>query len=157
MQELIDALPKSGEAEYLLDTCFIMHMFEKDRYNHLTDFCKAKKVGMSSFNLIELVLKHHLMHGKINHHVRNFLKEKLITNIPVNVSPGEKDREKAYVSEFDPGLLGIVKDPSDAVLLVLGLRIRANILTRDKHHIFTTKAENHLKKYGIRVLNDLPK
>ncbi|MBW2968399.1 hypothetical protein KY362_08015, partial [Candidatus Woesearchaeota archaeon] len=67
------------------------------------------------------------------------------------VSPGDREGEKSYVQRFDPEILRLVPDASDAVLLVLALKIRADVLTKDKHHLFTTAAENYLKEYGVRV------
>jgi len=157
MQELIDTLEQKTKADYLLDTCFLMHILETDRLKHLEDFCRSNSVGMSSFNLKELSNRHHILHGTLSHHLRNFLKQKMVCNIPLDFGPGEREKEREYVSGFDPKLLEVVRDPSDAVLLVLGLKIRANILTRDKHHIFTTKAENYLSTHGIKVMNELPR
>ena len=52
----------------------------------------------------------------MNHHIRSFLKEKLIFNVPVSVLPGDNVSELKYVKEFDESILKIIQDPSDAVL-----------------------------------------
>lgn len=156
MQELINALEQSPTADYLLDTCFLLHMIEKGHTHQLTDFCRANKVGMSSFNLAELDKVHHRLDGTIKHHIRDFLKQKAVSCVPVGVEPGDWEGERNYVRGFDDKMLKLVPDASDAVLLVLALKINANVLTRDKHHIFTTLAENYIKYYGIEVLNGLP-
>lgn len=155
MQELVDSLDVCSGAEYLIDTCFLIHSFEIGKVHELEALCQQHKVAMSSFNLHELVLKHHKLHGTVSHHIRDFLKKKLIYNIPIDVQPGERDKERDFVQQFDSRILEIVRDPSDAIILVLALKLHANILTRDKHHLFTTGAENYLQEYGIKVLNEL--
>jgi hypothetical protein len=131
-------------------------MFEKGKVKDLVSFCGAHKVVMSSFNLLEFVHMHHHLGGPVNHHVRDFLKQKLIVRVPVDVRPGEREKEREYVDSFDEDLLRLVRDPSDAVLLVQAMKLGANVLTRDKHHVFTTACENHVKDHGIVVLNDIP-
>ena len=156
MQELIDELDAGSDVEYLIDTCFLVYVFEKGKVHDLVSFCKSHRVGMSSFNLLEFVHMHHHLGGAVNHHVRDFLKQKLIVRVPVEVRPGEREKESEYVDSYDEDLLRLVRDPSDAVLLVQALKIGANVLTRDKHHVFTTACENHVRERGIVVLNELP-
>ena len=156
MQEIIDALEKSFSVNYLIDTCFLIHMLENNQAHHLLRFCQSKRAGISSFNLEELNKIHHKLERNVKHRLRTFLKEKAVCCVPVEVRPGEWTAERNYVRGFDDKLLKTVPDASDAVLLVLALKIKANVLTRDKHHIFTTQAENYLKYYGIEVLNSLP-
>jgi hypothetical protein len=141
--------------EYLLDTCFIFHHMEREK--ELLDFCNKNKVGITSFNIEELEynLKH--MNTFIKTKIRNFLKIGNFEEIKIDVHPGNPSDEKNFVEKFDKDILKIIVDPSDAVLLVAGLKSRANILTRDKHHLFTTNLENYLNGYGIQVLNGLPK
>lgn len=156
MQELIDSLDRSSGVDYLIDTSFLLHMVKEEQTHHLIDFCKSNKVGISSFNLAEIDKVHHKLDGTVNHHLRDFLKQKLVSCVPVEVKPGDWAGERNYVRGFDEKMLKLIPDASDAVLLVLALKIKANVLTRDKHHIFTTSAENYLKYYGIEVLNGLP-
>ncbi|MBW2963858.1 hypothetical protein KY363_00210, partial [Candidatus Woesearchaeota archaeon] len=136
MRELIDSLDTSSKADWLVDTCFLFHHIEKGHTRQLVDFCRKNSVGMTSFNLAEIEHVHHRLTGTVNHHVRDFLKQKVIVNVPVPVMPGERGKEKSFVSEYDSGLLRIVPDASDAVLLVQAIKIHANVLTRDKHHLF---------------------
>ena len=56
--------------------------------------------------------------------------------------------------EVDKNILKIVSDPSDAVLVACGILTKSDIITRDKHHLFTVELENFLKRYNIRVLNN---
>ena len=156
MKEIINSLEQSNNVEYLLDTCFFVYMFQNDHVSKLTDFCKENKVAMSSFNLNELNHIHHNFPGQMNHHIRKFLKEKLIFNAPVNVYPGDREGEKNYIKNFDEHILSIVPDPSDAVLFVQAIKINADILTKDKHHIFTAIAENYSNKFNVNVLKEYP-
>jgi len=156
MQELIDELPEANTADYLLDTCFFVDMFAKNKVEELKEFCRNNKVGMSTFNLQELINMHHRLHGTVNHHIRNFLKEKLIYKIPIDIVPGEREKERAYVEEFDDSILKAIRDPSDALLFVLAIKKRANIITKDKHHIFTVIAENLFNEWKEKILNKLP-
>jgi len=156
MKELIESLKKTSEVDYLLDTCFIIYVFKKDLVKKLIDFCKKNKVGISSFNLGELLHIHHHFPGQMNHHIRTFLKQKLVYNVTVNVNPGDHESERKYVREFDNTILRIIQDPSDAVLFVQAIKIHANILTKDKHHIFTAVAENYSNKYNVNVLKEFP-
>jgi tRNA G10 N-methylase Trm11 len=142
---------------YLLDTCFIFHILEEEKEKQLIHFCENQKVGITSFNLEEI---NHNLH-KMNHQVKltwkNFLSKNLFEEIKIDVFPGEREKERDYVKTFDEKLLQIIPDASDAVLLVAGLKNKASIITRDKHHLFTTKLENYLNGYGIEVYNNFPK
>ncbi|MBT7902583.1 hypothetical protein HN587_01885 [Candidatus Woesearchaeota archaeon] len=156
MKELIELLHKTNRVDYLLDTCFLVYMFKTNKIKKLVNFCTHNVVGMSEFNLKELLHFHHKLGGTFNHQFRNFLKQELIHVTPSTVSPGERQNEKTFVTNFDPHILQCVPDPSDAVLFVQALQMSANIITRDKHHIFTAVAENYSQKYNIKILNDLP-
>jgi len=156
MKEILNSLQQSNEVDYLIDTCFFVDVFKKDKVKKLVKFCENNKVGMSSFNLNELNHIHHHFQGQMNHHIRHFLKEKLLFNSPVNVFPGDREGEKKYITDFDEHILTIVPDPSDAVLFVQAIKLTANILTKDKHHIFTAVAENYINKYKINILKEFP-
>lgn len=142
--------------EYLLDTCLIFHMLSQQE-QQLVDFCLNNNVGITSFNIQEIEFNLHKMPHDIKTHWRNFEKQKLFQIIQIPVNPGNPEQERTYVQEFDNDLLKIIQDPSDAVLLVAGLKSHSNIITRDKHHLFTVNLENYLNGYNIEVLNNLPK
>ena len=156
MKELIESLEKTSEIDYLLDTCFFIHVFKNDLSKKLVGFCEKNKVGMSSFNFNELLHVHHHFPGQMNHHIRFFLKQKLMYNMPVNVQPKDHESERKYVREFDNTILKIIQDPSDAVLFVLAIKVKADVLTKDKHHIFTAIAENYSNKYNVNILKEFP-
>jgi hypothetical protein len=153
MRELIDGLP-TGDANFLLDTCFFIHAL--DDMNKLRDFCSNNSVGMSQFNLLELEHVHHELESHKSHRIRELLKEKIFVNVPVDVTPGDREGEKGYVQSFDPEILNIIPDASDAVLFVQAMKTHADILTRDRHHIFTAAAENYYNEFRLKILNNYP-
>ncbi|NTV23696.1 MAG: PIN domain-containing protein [Nanoarchaeota archaeon] len=152
MKDLIDALPVAESVEYLLDTCFLIDIMKKGKIKQLEWFCAINKTGMTSFNLEEVVHVHHKLKGDASHQLRTFFKQKLISNVKVPVSPGNRIGEVEYVNESYDWVLKIIPDPSDAVLIATALRINASVLTKDRHHIYTAVAENK----GIKVLKELP-
>ncbi len=156
MKTLIESLDTNENVDYLLDTCFFVHSFTSDRVKPLVKFCKNNKVGMTTFNLEEFLHMHHKLKGHTNHHVRSFLKKKLISLVPIEVHPGQHDMEQKFVDKYDHEILKIIRDPSDAVLFAHAVQIGADILTRDKHHIFTAAAENYSEQHGIHIWNNFP-
>ncbi|HII71877.1 TPA: hypothetical protein HA265_03940, partial [Candidatus Woesearchaeota archaeon] len=98
MKELVEGLEKSERVDWLLDTCFLIHEFSAGRVKELSEFCTRENVGMSSFNLLELEHVMHRLPGPISHHVRDFLKQRLVKNVEVGVEPGDREGEKRYVS-----------------------------------------------------------
>lgn len=153
MKQLFDKLEKNERCDYLIDTCFFIHSFVHDHDRKLMDLCRNKQVGMTSFNIEEFLHMHHKLKGHTNHRIRSFLKSKVMVNATVDVSPGDRAGEKRYVEMIDPGILKVIEDPSDAVLFAYAYSIDADILTKDKHHIFTAGAENFSK---VRVLKEFP-
>lgn len=135
----------------LLDTCFFIHTFERQKEHHLKDLVEAKDVAMTSFNVNEFLLKEHVVDERVREYARKFLKNNPITVIDIDVYPGNRLQEQEFVRSIDPGLLAEVPDASDAVLIAAAIKTRSNVLTKDKHHLFTTKLENYLNKYGIQV------
>lgn len=156
MHELFDTFPRAGQNQknlIFLDTCFIIDLIEKEKSLPPRD-----NYAISSFTMEELI---HVL--KKNHHLRprcrQFLKKHQFIIVETPVHPGEKEKEKSLVSSVDKDILKTVKDPSDAVLLVVAIKTHSTILTKDKHHLFTADLENFLEKYQIRVykeLKDLP-
>jgi predicted nucleic acid-binding protein len=156
MKELIENLGRTLTTSYLLDTCFIINVCIQHE-KQLEQFCKDNDVAISSFTAEELdYVKKHLT-GTENHAIRKFLKSKLIKVIACPISPGDREGERNYVSAYDPKILHIVPDPSDAVLVVHALLLGATVLTKDKHHVFTTVAENYVQKHNISILKEFPR
>jgi len=156
MKEIIEHMKKKEKVDYLLDTCFLVNLFMSNHANKLIGFCNTHDVGISSFNLEEFEHIHHKFSGNENHHLRHFLKLNIVSCVTVDVSPGDHDSEKRFVSSFDPEILNVIPDASDAVLFVQALKIGADILTKDRHHIFTAAANNYLERYSISVFNEFP-
>lgn len=156
MQQLIDALPEAKEAEYLLDTCFVLYELDRGHTKRLEELCRERPVAMTSFNLAELEHVSHRLDGTRNHRLRDFLKRARLGRVDVAVAPGDWDGERSYVSAIDPHILELVPDASDAVLFAAAVRIGASVLTRDRHHVFTAAAENYANSHSISVLNTFP-
>jgi len=156
MKTLIEQLPQDDKTDYLLDTCFFVHVFANDMIKPLEEFCEHNDVGMTTFNLGEFLLMHHKLNGHTNHHVRNFLKEKTLKRIPVPVHPGQHELEQRFVDAYDHRILMIIRDPSDAVLFAHAVKIQADIITRDKHHIFNAAVETYSEHHGIHIWNNFP-
>ena len=69
--------------------------------------------------------------------------------------PGNQKQEHAFVKSILPELDRQEHDPSDAVILAAAIRAKADVLTRDKHHIFNVHMANFLD--DVKVLNTFPK
>lgn len=133
----------------LLDTCFIIEMASRGKS------IKLKNLGITSFNVEELLKKEHHLSHVIKKNLRVFLKKTNFVIVDVPVSPGWRMQEKDFVLAVNHDLLKSVEDPSDAVLMAAAIQTRSDVLTKDKHHLFTTKLENFLYDYGIRVYKEL--
>ncbi len=160
MKELLETLKEkeTGEEAILLDTCFIINLFEKNQEKELMKKSKEKNLAITSFNIQEL---EHVIKKAGDHHLKKrisdfFKQETGIKKITIPVSPGNKEEEKKYVEETEPELLRIIKDPSDAVLIATAIKEKATtILTKDKHHLFNQAVENYSNKLNIKVYKEL--
>ena len=150
----MEELSLKNKKTVMLDTCFIIHEILGQRETKLLKFCEENTVLTTSFNVEEL--KH--VTKKLGHEkkkIKHFLEKSNIQIIPVPASPGDREKEKQYTNNFDPKLLEKIHDPSDAVLVVAAINTGSDILTRDKHHLFTTQLSQELKEYGLNVYNDI--
>ena len=156
MKELLQNIKKidleTAKDLILFDTCFVISILE--HHKHL-DKLKDKKIAITSFNMEELMHVEHKLNHETKKMIRNFLKNQnfCILNIPVH--PGNYEEEKSFVNSIDEDLLKKTHDPSDAVLIAAAIKTGSTILTKDKHHIFTSVLEEFLKKYGLKVYKDL--
>lgn len=136
----------------LIDTCAFIYIME--HHEKIKRLSQLQDMAMTSFNIEELLhIEHRLSHLK--HTIRDFLKNKKFPIIDINVSPGNMEAEKKFVSEIDNELLELCPDPSDSVLLAVAVKTKSSILTKDKHHIFTTTLENFISKYGIKIYKEI--
>ena len=150
MKELFDELEhlpmNKCRGLVLVDTCFfideLQHHHEKQLQN----------LAMTSFNAEELV--HVAKHLPEKDKIRKFLKKGTLLRVDVPVGPGDAAAEKKFVRSVDPDLLELIADPSDAVLMAAALETRSHVLTKDKHHLFTTTLENYLEGHTIRVFKE---
>ncbi len=141
----------------LLDTCFVFHAFERhENVIKLIELSHRKNLCITSFNIEEILHNEHKIHGKVKENFRKFLHSApAVFKVEIGVKPGEWEKEKEFVKGIDKELLMHVHDPSDGVLIAAAIRMRADILTRDKHHMYTCEMENFLKKYNIAVFNKI--
>ena len=140
----------------LLDTCLIVHELLGQREKKLLRFCEENNVLITSFNVEELQkVTKKLGHEKKK--IKHFLEQAKITIIDVPVSLGETKKEKKYADETNKELLKKIRDPSDAILVAAAIKSASDIITRDKHHLFTMTLEEEIKEYGLAVYNDISK
>ncbi|MGV8086422.1 MAG: PIN domain-containing protein [Candidatus Woesearchaeota archaeon] len=155
MKEIFEKLPKKELSEthnmILIDTCFFIHTFEHQKDAKLKELVQKFDVAMTSFNVEEFLFKEHSVDERVREYARKFLKSHPITIINIDVHPGNRISEKEFVNNADPDLLAEVPDASDAVLMAVAIKTKSTVLTKDKHHLFTVKLENYLKKYNIEV------
>ncbi|MFT7615354.1 MAG: putative nucleic acid-binding protein [Candidatus Woesearchaeota archaeon] len=154
MKELLADLPICENPDYLLDTCFLVHCIETQQLPKLFTFMQTHKTAMSSFNLLELVHIHHKLHHNVAHLIHTLLKNKSIQQAPIDVRPGDYNQERIYVKSINPNLLEAIRDTSDAVLVAQAIHLHANVLSRDKHHIFTQKNLAELRNNNITIYKD---
>jgi len=156
MKELLQKIKRVSLVEardlILLDTCFVINILE--HHKHL-DKLKDKSLGMTSFNVEELLHVEHRLKSEDKRMIRNFLKHPKFCIIEVPVHPGNREEEVKFVKSIDENLLKEVHDPSDAVLIAVAIKTRSIVLTKDKHHLFTVVLEDFLEKYSIQVHKDL--
>lgn len=133
----------------LFDTCAIIHLFENNKEKELLNENNA----VCSFNRDELikVMHRHRINEHLRHRIRKFFEKNKIKIIEVPVTPGNEIEEKVYADSIDRELLKLIPDPSDAVLAACAMENRANIVTRDRHHLYTAKLENLFNKFNIKV------
>lgn len=143
------------EKTTILDTCYIIYELEKQKEKELLNFCENNKTILISFTEQELI--HVTKKLKIKKKIKDFLNKAKLIKIKIPVEPGEYEKEREYVNNYDEKLLQKIKDPSDAVLAVSALKSNSNILTRDKHHLFTETLENEFNKYNLQIINDMNK
>jgi PIN domain nuclease of toxin-antitoxin system len=159
MKELFDHFQTASfpiEQGVLLDTCFLFYMAEHQKLSLIDELAKKRQVLISSFNADEVGLKSHQVAEPIKERLRHWLKqENNIQILPVNVHPGQWLQEQEFVKSVNPGILARMHDASDAVLFAQAYQNKCDILTKDKHHIFTTILENFAQQAGIRIEKDI--
>lgn len=156
MKELFEELPRTDKPEYIVDTCFLYWIIEHQHVKKFITFCETNIVAITSFTIEEVLYHAH----DVDEHVRSQLRKELKKDLrlfryDIGVSPGSFENEHAFVNEHVPELIPLIADPSDAVIAVVAYETGANLLTRDKHHLFTTQLNNFFEKKGIKVLNNL--
>lgn len=156
MKEIFDSLPRitlDDKADYLIDTCFFVYIFEHHKEKELIKLMKKKKFAITSFNVEEFLYIHHRLHNNIVVAMRKFLKKNTLKVLEVPVHPGNAEMEHSFVKSTLPELNANEHDPSDAVILAAAIHTGADVLTRDKHDMFNARMENFLHNYDVRVYN----
>ena len=144
-----------NERYVFLDTCFFINTFENQKEHKLKDLMEKHNIAMTSFNVNEFLLKEHVVDERVRENVRKFLKKgPAMTIVEIQVHPGDREGEKYFVNSIDADLLKEIPDASDAVLIATAIKTNSTVLTKDKHHLFTTKLENYLNKYKIQVYKE---
>ncbi|MAG38788.1 hypothetical protein CMO90_01760 [Candidatus Woesearchaeota archaeon] len=159
MRELFDDIPRitlSDKADFLIDTCFFVYVFDHYKEPEFNKFLEKHVVAITSFNIEELIHIFNKLKGHTKSRIRKFFhkKNKLsILNLPIH--PGNADKEHSFVKNILPAIDKEEHDPSDAVILAAAIKVSADVLTRDKHDLFNTRMENFLRPYGVRILNKI--
>jgi len=153
MKELFEKFKKvnleEGHNLILLDTCFVFDLLDREK-----NLIPNKNYAFTSFNVEELTAVGHRLH-KMKVRLRRLLKNNVFTIVEVPVHIGNMQSEKDFVNSIDSDLLKHIADPSDAVLLAAAIKTKSDVLTKDKHHLFTVDLENYVQKYGIKVYKEL--
>jgi len=156
MRELLQKIKRINLKEaknlVLFDTCFVINILE--HHKHL-DKLKDRNIGITSFNMEELLHVEHKLSHEDKKLIRAFLKHANFCVVEIPVHPGDYEGERAFVSSVDENLLKRVHDPSDAVLIAVAIKTRSIVLTKDKHHLFTVELKDFLEKYNLKVYKDL--
>lgn len=157
MKELLESIPhvklEKARNLVLLDTCFLANILTNNK--ELAKLKKISNLAMTSFNAEEFIHIERKLHHETRKAARKFLEENLITIIDVDVHPGDWKKEKSFVNSIEPKLLATIEDASDAVLAAVALETKSNILTKDRHHLFTAALNNLSSNYKIKVCKEL--
>lgn len=160
MKEIFDPMPhvtvhdlsKTKDA-LLVDTCFLIYALE-GRQGKLLRLMHGHKLYLTSFTLQEFDHIKHRIDEKVRERARSFFRHQQLPILDIPPRPGNRKSEGKYVNSVQPSLLIDVPDPSDAVLIAAGIATGASILTRDRHHLYTARLENHLRAHDISVYKD---
>jgi len=162
MKELLTNLPmidaERAMGFTLIDTCAFIHVFEHhEKIAMLKEALNRGRYGMTSFNVEELVHVDHKLSPDMKEQIRRFFKEKEnLDIIDIRVHPGQWEMQKEYIRKIEPMLLQIDhNDISDAVLFATALKIKGNIITRDKHSLYNQLAEQFANRHSINISNKI--
>lgn len=139
----------------LLDSCFFLNLFENHKQYMLSEFISNNNVCLTSFNAAEILHRLNRFDEKVFHNISHFLfSSPNITILDINVYPGNKTAEVNYVTEIGPELLNIIPDPSDAVLAACAIKFNSDIITKDRHHLYTNDLKHFFEKHNLEVYDD---
>jgi PIN domain nuclease of toxin-antitoxin system len=162
MKELFDGIPRAPASiadGVLLDTCFLFYMASHQKLSLIDELAKTRTVLLSTFNAEEILLKSHQVDEPIKEQMRHWLKHEQAQPhfqlLPVDVHPGDWLAERAFVKSVNPDILARMHDASDAVLFAQAIQHHCDILTKDKHHLFTEILGNFAQHRGIKIEKDI--
>jgi predicted nucleic acid-binding protein len=157
MKELFEHLTQTTVPQILLDTCFVYWVFEHQHEKQLIDLSQNFVVALTTFTIEELLYHSHHVNEHVRSRLRKELKNKKLNLYKYNqpVHPGNPQQEKEYIQLNQPELLELIPDNSDSILVIAGIQTKANILTRDKHHLFTAQLNNFLLEKEIQVYTNV--
>jgi hypothetical protein len=161
MKELLANLemvrPEDAINHILIDTCEFVHIFEHPK--KISDFERKladANYAITSFNVDELMHIEHRLSPKVKEGIRRFLKEKeKLKVIDVGVHPGNRDAEISYIRKISPELASVIKDPSDGIMFATAIRIKGDIITRDKHDLYNQHCERFANEHDIDIRNKI--
>ena len=156
MKELYQELPEVVEDErknFIIDTCFLIDCIKNNKIKDIERLSETYDLVLVDLNFQEL--DHIHLDDDVKIVLRKMLKEKLFYKYHTGVNIGNWDDEEQYVKFCDKELLKIISDKSDAVIVAAAEKINAHVMTKDKHHLFTSELENYINKKGIRIFKEL--
>ena len=162
MKELLQNLDmitvNQAEGFTLIDTCAFIHVFEHhEKIKEFKNKLKEGSYAITSFNIEELMHVEHKLNKKVKEEIRKFLKQKEdIEIVEVDVHPGDREGEKRYIADIDTELIKIEhNDLSDGVLFATAVKIKGDIITRDKHHLYNQIAETYANEHNVNIRNKI--
>lgn len=138
---------------FLVDTCVVIRGFNEGGASHrIWESMEAQEetfVALTDFNLHEL--EKHGEH-KLVRRVHEAVQSGAVPMFEIGVSPGDWSGEKQYERLVDPAIVGLVEDPSDAVLIAAAEQLGAEgVITLDRHHLYTGKLWSYLEHKGLHI------
>ncbi len=136
---------------WLVDTCVVIRGWGEKGASHKILkklLSNEPDLGLTDFTLREL-------RSRAPKHLYKIVREHLADwqVLDTGVSPGEWKGEKSYTIHFDPELLKLIPDPSDAVLIAAAEHYHLRgVITLDRHHLYTARLENYLEEKHLEVL-----
>jgi predicted nucleic acid-binding protein len=140
----------------LLDTCFIIELFQDHKEKELLTTAKKNDLGITSYTTEELlsILKKTKDTTLKNNIVTFFTEHQEIKILDIPVQYGDEKAAKKYVADIDPYLAEDIPDPSDAIIFTAAIKTKSIIVTKDKHTLFSLILKDYLVRWNIKVIRN---